>query len=150
VLVVLRETVRDHTIDLEFGQFVCIACETGRHNPVTVKRATRKKNWVSSLARRQTPADIQFSMLTMFGINELTEWARCQNGGTTVPPVKVNASKVPTESTGPVSLDYGKIAGILDDKSEKRRELADRETKIAGLLRTYLDPKPNGKHDDKK
>lgn len=148
-LFVLREPARDLTEGLQFLDYLSITRGTGKVAPMSVARMPKNKKFVTVTPSRKQPADLEYSLLTLWKINELTEWMRMH--GSTVPPVKITPDTVTEEpeEPRPVRLDVGKIVGILDSNAERNHAQADRESQIAAQLRRWQTEGKNGKADHK-
>jgi hypothetical protein len=148
-VIVLRETARDLIADIEYPTLVLVSREHGPADRVTVTRHPKQKKWVTTLKERRQPADLEYSLLTMWGINELTEYMRCLPGGQICPPAKISAVDVPTESTGSVPLITDRMCGIMDEVAERARKTAELAAKNAATARGWHEPSSNGTHKPK-
>ena len=146
-VVIVRETCRDLLEGLEFPAYVVVAREGGKKDSVYVSKHTKSKPWRSTLARRKVPADLEYSLLTMWKINELTEWMRCRPGSLPVPPVKeIPAEATPAPKPTAFALDLNEIAKAVENQGDRARETAQRAGMTAEFLRRKAAER-NGKHD---
>lgn len=144
-LVVIREAVRDLSEGLKFGDYICISKEKGGFDLPHIYRHSKQKKLVTSLPRRKTPADLEYSLLQIFKIPELTSFMASR--GSVVPPEKINAEQVPTESTGAVKLITNRLADVFKERAKIDRETADRAAKNEEWARKAEQAQRNGKHD---
>jgi hypothetical protein len=127
-LIILREPQREMTDLLEFGDLVICSKEDAKDAPITVQKANRQRKLSSTLPRRQVPADLEYSLLTLWKINELWEWARQR--GHQGPPKKLDALEVADLEPGTYSLNLEQLGQAVDADTERAEKRAAERTRI--------------------
>jgi hypothetical protein len=143
-VVIVHESGADFLEGLNYPRYVRIGRDAGEADTVVVCAALTRKPMRTVLKARQQPADITLSLLTMWNINELTEWYAAQDPLSKQLPVpKIDALTVPTEPTGTVPGVLSRLAAHFEVSAEKA-DLVKRNAEQAAKWAREKERKQNG------
>jgi hypothetical protein len=142
--VVLKETARDLATGLEFPHYVCVSKGHSKGDSVVVTRCDRQKKWFSTVETRKHPADLEYSLLTMWRINELTQWCGARSGGKLVPPIKADLDKPAQNGSEKLVVPVDQICGMLDANADRAETRAREGRSLSQQLRDRMKASENG------
>lgn len=146
-VVVFREGVRDLCEGLKYGDYIQLKREREKGSLCYPRKCLKLKPWTSKHPLRQGQVDPAATLLTMWKINELTDWYRCQSPLRIDPPrEKVDASTVEQESSEQTVFPRDRLATLLEDSARKLDDSAERARRSAEFVRVAKDQGKNGKH----
>lgn len=154
VVVVVHEYSRDQVDALRFHQRVVVGREKLIGSPLWIHKALHHEpRYTSSLPHRMRPADPTESLVRLWGMPELVEWFYKQRGpsdtAVSLPQPPPSAPAV----TPPPVIDKevkGPLQKLAEAEERRKKEEADEELKIGGVMNHLLGKATNGKPPFKK
>lgn len=127
VFTMVHEQCADLLTGLVHPMRVRVSREETRGDSVCVAKALTQKPYHSTLPARRSPADLTPTLLKVWALNELTEWATANgivsDNALSLTP-KVSVADVPTEPT-PTALPLSRLLEHATRRAENDRKTAE-------------------------
>lgn len=153
-MVIVHEYTRELMDKFRLHSRVAVGRGEGSTDGVWVNTALKHEPFFrSSLPERNQPADLTETLLRVWAIPELTEWYRQTHGRSDNAVSQPLPAPAPPAVTPPPVIDRevkGPLARLAEAEERQKREEAEEELKIGGVMNHLLGKAANGKPPFKK